>query len=74
LSALWFCLAASILVAVTYIYAEKYVREDETEELDVDFTRIVEEARPSDFATLPQIISQRIHERGSEHSIYLLED
>jgi signal transduction histidine kinase len=74
LSAVLFCVAASLLFAITYYYAEKYAKQGELEEIDVEFARTVSEARASNYQLLPEVISQRLRERGSEHSIYLLQD
>jgi signal transduction histidine kinase len=74
LFAAFFCAAVLLLFAITYIYATKYAAQGEIAEIEVEFARMVGEARVSQYALLPDMIAKRLRERGSEHSIYLLQD
>ena len=67
---------ASILVlfALTYRTAADYAAQDESDEIDVEFVAIQDEARLAGDANLPQIIEDHLRERSGEHAAYLLED
>jgi signal transduction histidine kinase len=74
LFAAFFCAAVLLLFGITYVYATKYATQGEIAEIEVEFARLVGEARVSQYALLPDMIAKRLRERGSEHSFYLLQD
>ena len=68
--------AASILLLFTLIYwtAAHYAAQDQSNELDVEFRAIQDEARLSGEDRLPQIVTNHLRQRLGERAVYLLED
>jgi signal transduction histidine kinase len=68
--------AASILLLFTLIYwtAAHYAAQDQSNELDVEFHAIQDEASLSGEGRLPLIVANHLHQRHGERAVYLLQD
>jgi HAMP domain-containing protein len=69
-----FTASVMLLFGVIYWSALDYAVQDETDEINVEFHAIVDEANLAGYAQLPKIIDNHLGQRAGTRVAYLLED